>query len=363
MMGDMKHDGSAKRDDGKGNICIRQHVVPRFILSWFSPDYPGRGNARRGTYNHAVNVLRSGGGVQRIRVTADIFIGANIYSCLLDRSWDLYESAMYRIGSRIIGELDVPGTRSIGINAKELAGVVLPFMAGTVARARDAAASMSETGWNADGSLMWLGTDAIRVLIMESMLTLLASARITVITPERGRFILPGDGYMFQRAPEILTIPVSRTFALRAAWRRDDPGTVACMKDRKAVLPVFREYPQREHMLAAAQSDMIIAYDKEDLADAPRPAKTGEGNGNGLAWWMTGRMDPEHIHDWCRILPLRVPGILEQTDPGDLDITFMLLNSQGIWAPPVIISPYLADDTQVARWSVRTRRTTGTDGE
>lgn len=361
MMENMKHEESARRNDGKRNICIRQHVVPRFILSWFSPDHPRRGKTKHSTYNHTVNVRGPCGGVQRMRVTADAFIGENIYSCRLDRSWDLYEGAMYRTGLRIMGELSEPGTRSITISTKELAGVVIPFMAGTVARARDAAASMPGTSWDADGSLMWLGTDAIRVMIMESMLTLLASARITVVTPERGRFILPGDGYMFQRAAEMLTVPVSRTFALRAAWRRDDPGTVTGMKGRMAVLPVFREYPWREHMLAAAQSDMVIAYDKADLADTTRSAKAGDGD--RLAWWMTGRMDSEHIHDWCRILPLRIPGILEQTDPADLDITFRLLDSRGIWAPPAIVSPSMDGDGKVVQWSVRARRMTGADDE
>lgn len=354
MMVDMKHDGN----DGEeyGNVCVRQHVVPRFILSWFSPDCAKTRRNKHSKSNHKVIVRESpGGNVRKRRVIAYEFIGRSLYSELLDQSWARYENSMYRLGERIMDTLDESDTRDVKIGVGDFVDTILPFMAGTVARARGAAADMTKTSWNIEGTLKWLGTDAIRVLVMESMLTLLTSAKIGIVTPEKGRFILPGDGYMFQRSTGTLTIPVSCTTALRAVWRHDDKPTADDVEDGSVVLQVSKEYPAREHRLSATQSRMVIASRKHDLDDAT-PLN---GENMDIGGWIVDHMEPEHIHDWCRIVPSCITGVsyVDPSDEDGLDIAFHGMESHGRWAPPVIVSPSLTDEWSVTQWSVRARRT------
>lgn len=346
---DMKMGSSYERSyyKSKSSLCIYQHSVPRFIMTNFSYDYWNDDVAKavKKMKGH-VCYLDDMGNIEH-RYTVDHKLShARLYSKVLDDSWNLYESPTYKVLYRIVHEHDTV------ITPGELNGCLIPFMAGMVAREPGLPSKMTATP--VAESLYMVGTDVVRVLAMETMLTALHYADVSIVRSDgtgTGEYILPESGYVFDRgaSSSALIVPISPKMALMARWGGALTYDNGCT-DFDLCSGHERYSTAREQVLALCDSSYVLSHSGKTINNLVKSSMIpyslhGEHTRkDDIMNWVYSWLPAANLRDWVRLSGRMLAdgqglATLNANNHDDVKTMFRLVKPVSGWVPPIIIVP------------------------
>lgn len=334
----MNSDSNNRKQEQRvcGHQCTFQHIVPRFIIAhWANPYKPDSSR------NHDKIYYMNHTGIHRAKSGSEAFCGKLIYSDDLDDSWKQVESSMSYLLPRLLED-------DTSITIGELTGCIRPYMASTVARSATLTEKLTTTPL--EESTHWTGIDIMRSLTMETMMTALAYADITIASGD-GELALPGDGYVFLEpkggAPTMIA-PISPDMALKATWRHRASSRTA---DKTLSVDADRIDAGVERMLCmaglAGGMQYVAARTRDELCTLQdqyesMPAHAG-GRRNILSWVLSW-LPLNRIRDWAKIAvePLPAGRRITAHNPNEYWGSRHLLKNAsrtGGWLEPAVIIP------------------------
>lgn len=346
---DMKMRSSYERSyyKSKGSTCVYQHSVPRFVMTNFSYDYwdADAANSIKRMRGH-VWCLDDRGRIDSKYTVSHRLSNSRLYSRVLDDSWELYEKPVYKVLYRIVHE------QKTVITPGELNGCLIPLMAGMVAREPGLPSKMTATPI-AD-SLYMVGTDVVRVLAMETMLTALQYANVSIVSSDDsglGEFILPESGYVFDyyKNMGMLVVPISPKMALMARWSGNLTYDNECT-DLDLCSGHERYSTAREQVLALRDSSYVLSRSRktldrlEELDRLPYSMRGEHVRKDDIMNWVYSWLPAKHLRDWVRLSGRMLAdgqglATLDVNKHGDVRTMFRLVKPVSGWVPPIIIVP------------------------
>lgn len=322
-------------------VCRKQHVVPRFVISRFSPI----GDAVVWVKDMDDKITSTGAGDSR-------FHEQHLYSDALDYSWSGYESK----SAAIVSSLCVSAN---AVRQSDYFISLLEMIAGMIARDRRAMLEFNASTWSYNSQR--LSNDQIRCLVFNAVLSALLVADVRLLRSNRP--IMENErGYAWDQSTKRLLVPVSLDLCLVITWDDHDPNGMPAR-----VIDLSR----RSRRLGKVQSidadyvNELIAWQacetivSADLQCFDRFSCLGDDA--RFLQWLSSWMPASACYTWAPVISEVLhreswkwdPAITGSTASVDVDMdsldldTFLKKNvkniGEGSWAPVWLLRPDRGD--------------------
>lgn len=316
--------------------CIKQHVVPRFVISRFSQT----GDAVVLVKDMDDQITSTGAGDAR-------FFEQHLYSDALDASWNGYEAKAAATISSLCAKANAVRQSDYFISLLEL-------IAGIIARDRMAVKEFNASIWSYNSSR--LSDDQIRCLILNAVLSALLIADVRLFRSNRP--IMENErGYAWDQTKKRLLVPVSLDLCLVITWDDYEPNGMPAR-----VIDLTR----RSRRLGKTQSidsdyvNELIAWQACKTIVAADPQLFDRfsclGDETRFLQWLSSWMPASACYTWVPVIRKVLyresvkwdPSVIESTsnvhvdlDTVDLDGLFKSIRKTGggSWAPVWLLRP------------------------
>lgn len=317
------------------DVCVKQHIIPKSILKSFSL-YSIHKPRHRCMY-----ALYDSGEVSKISLNSLLVSRNSEYSLTLDDTWMKYEDDVGQFIHRFRSE---NGGRSASYD--DYVKYLKPLMAGTVARSDTLMKSLLNTVIHE--SVYWTGIDVLRTITMETVMSALSYARISMTTPDGGEFVMPDEAYVFNEKKRIMLVPLAPDLAISAEWDEDPLSATGIMPDVWKM--GYSTFPAIEEQdLAAMTSYKAVLSDSKDVLDgmmvrgyAPNCRKKYK---NFLMRWIYSWLPVLGLRTWVDFALMTDDDLCrrlidyDRNDPTESRMVFKELAPITDWTPPVTIMP------------------------
>lgn len=339
------------------DVCLKQHIIPKSILKSFSLYSIYKPRHRYHRYMYA---LHDSGEVSKISLNSLLVSRNSEYSLTLDDTWMKYEDDVGKFIHRFQSE---DGEKSVSYD--DYVKYLKPLMAGTVARSDTLMKSLLNTVIHE--SVYWTGIDVLRTITMETVMSALSYAKISMTTPDGGEFVMPDEAYVFNEKKRIMLVPLAPDLAISAEWDEDPLSTTRIIPDVWKM--GYSTFPAIEEQdLAAMTSSKAVLSDSKDVLDGmmimgytPNCRKKYK---NFLMRWIYSWLPVLGLRTWVDFVLMTDDGLCRQlidydrNDPIESRMVFKELASITDWVPPVTVMPN-KDMVRVSAYDDVEQRKTG----